>query len=84
MSDEQTTILGRKLSSASICRLNGWFRGTHLVGDEGYGPTVIEITAVGERCVLAKAISYAGVPESSPRESSWDLSCRDWEVVPRD
>lgn len=66
------------MSDAETCRKNGWTVGTRLVGDEGYGPTVIEITAVGEKCILAKAISHRGKPTKEPREASWTLTCRDW------
>ena len=62
---------------AEICRENGWKAGTMLVGDEGIGPTVIEITAVGEERVLAKIISHNGKP-SNIGEGSWALWCRDW------
>jgi hypothetical protein len=66
---------------ADICRTNRWGPGTQLVGDEGYGPTVIEITAVGERALLAVTISHNGVPEPVRRESNWTLMCRDWKVL---
>lgn len=67
-------------TSAAVCRENGWGVGTRLVGDEGYGPTVIEITAIGEGTMLAKRISQNGQPVTQ-RESSWALYCRDWKVV---
>jgi hypothetical protein len=66
--------------AASICRENGWKAGTHLVGDEGYGPTVIVITAVGEDSILARRISGNGKPVAG-YESTWTLSCRDWQEV---
>lgn len=72
---------GERLNSAELCRKNGWKAGTRLVGDEGYGPDVIEITAVGEYNILAKAISYNGKPVDSPREQSWTLQMRDWKEV---
>jgi len=65
-------------TAASVCRENGWGVGTRLVGDEGYGPTVIEITALGEGTMLAKRISHNGHPVNA-RESSWALYCRDWK-----
>jgi hypothetical protein len=68
-------------SDADVCRNNGWKVGTRLVGDEGYGPTVIELTAIGERNIMAKTISHNGKPEESPLEGNWTLSCRDWKVV---
>ena len=68
---------GEREAPADACRRNGWGPGTRLVGDEGYGPTVIEITAVGERMILAKTISHDGKPQPG-RENSWTLDCRDW------
>jgi len=64
-----------------LCRKNGWAVGTRLVGDEGYGPTVIEITAIGEDHLLAKTISHRGIPDSGRPEGSWTLSCRKWTKV---
>lgn len=70
------------MSDANVCRKNGWDVGTQLVGDEGYGPTVIEITAVGRSGILAVQLSHNGKP-SSPHfiESSWTLRARDWKPV---
>jgi hypothetical protein len=60
----------------------GWDRGTRIVGDEGYGPTIIEITAVGDRCILAKTISHNGeVPHYAGYEATWSLEFRDWRKV---
>jgi len=68
------------MSDAQRCRRNGWLPGTWLAGDEGYGVTVIEITAVGERYILAKRVSHKG--ETVNRyESLWTLSCRKWRKV---
>jgi hypothetical protein len=69
-------------SSADICRRNGWKAGTRLSGDEGYGPTVIEITAIGEEYVLAKSVSHNGQATDYPDESLWELCYRDWVEVP--
>ena len=57
-----------------VCREHGWGVGTRLVGDEGYGPTEIVITAIGNQTLLARAI-----PNGT--ESPWTLSCRDWREV---
>ena len=65
---------------AVVCREHGWGAGTRLVGDEGQGPTVIEITAVGERMILAKQIRHDGAEETSSEEGVWVLVCRDWRV----
>ncbi len=68
-------------SSAEECRQRGIKVGDRLVGDEGYGPTFIEITAIGEKRILAKAVSHDA--ETIERnEIPWTLSCRDWEKVP--
>lgn len=70
------------LSDAGICRLHGWEVGTQLVGDEGYGPTVIQLTAIGEKSILAKQIMHNGKSSSgSDYDSLWTLHCRDWTVV---
>ena len=68
--------------AAEICRERGWTAGTRLVGDEGYGLTVIEIRFVGERVILAVQVSHNGVPACYSDERSWGLSARDWQVVP--
>ncbi len=68
-------------SSAEECRQRGIKVGDRLVGDEGYGPTIIEISAIGEKSILAKAVSHNGEPIDRD-ESCWTLSCRDWEKVP--
>lgn len=75
------TTLNDPREPAEICRERGWVLGTRLVGDEGYGPTVIEITAVGERSILAKTVRHNGQP-SIAGEGNWCLWCRDWHVVP--
>lgn len=63
---------------ADTCRRNGWDVGTRLVGDEGYGPTVIRVTAIGESHILAVRESHKGEPEKHPREGLWTLDCREW------
>lgn len=68
-------------NSAEECRQRGFKVGDLLAGDEGYGVTVIRITAIGVRSILAERISHAGKPLGSEYESLWSLSCRDWEKV---
>jgi hypothetical protein len=75
------TTQGDHRPAADVCRAHGWAAGTRLVGDEGNGPTIIEITAVGERMILAKVVTTRGVPEAWAREAVWTLECRDWRVV---
>lgn len=58
-------------SSADYARRRGWVAGTRLVGDEGYGPTTITITAVGRDGILA-------IADGRRYESSWTLRHRDW------
>lgn len=65
-----------------ICQRNDWKAGTRLVGDEGYGPTVIEIVFISQQTLIAKAISHNGEAESHPMERTWTLACRDWAEVP--
>ena len=67
---------------AETCRLNGWSVGTRLEGDEGYGPSVIQITAVGEQTILARRISHGGEPVRES-EATWTLECREWTEVDR-
>lgn len=74
------TTLGDPGSAAGICRVRGWGPGTRLAGDEGYGETVIQITAVGSRSVLAEVLTHKGEP-ARRGESTWDLSFRDWREV---
>jgi hypothetical protein len=38
------------------------------------------LTAIGEKCLLAKQISRNGKP-APLGENLWKLSCRDWEKV---
>jgi hypothetical protein len=68
-------------TDAETCALNGWGAGTRLVGDEGYGPTTIRITAVGERSVLAVAENRRGKRLHDEREQAWTLECREWREV---
>jgi len=66
------------MTDADLCRKREWPPGTRLIGDEGFGPTVIEITAVGETNVLAKKISHGGVADVDD-EALWTLKYRDWK-----
>ncbi len=47
-----------------------------LEGDEGYGPTRIVLTAVGEDNVLARQVN-----EPRRFENMWTLACRPWVLV---
>ncbi len=70
------------MTDAELCRSREWGPGTRLVGDEGYGPSVIEITAVGVDRILAREVSHNGKPAVYD-EATWTLSCRDWREVPK-
>ena len=65
---------------AVICRERGWGPGTLLAGDEGYGVTVIEVTALGRSGILARTVAHDGTATDGD-ESSWTLDCRDWHPV---
>jgi hypothetical protein len=69
------------MNAADTCRLNGWQSEDVLEGDEGNGPTRIKITAIGEDCILARAIMQSGVPIHDGYESPWTLAYRDWKKV---
>jgi hypothetical protein len=68
------------MSDADVCRKNGWGPGTYLQGDEGHGPEIILITAVGEASILAKLVYTKGKRIAWP-EGSWTLALRDWKQV---
>lgn len=68
-------------NEADTCRRLGWAPGTLLEGDEGYGPSIIRITALGESHILARRVRDNGKPVSD-REGLWTLSCRDWKRIP--
>lgn len=60
-------------NTADYCRRMKYQPGTHLTGDEGYGPLTLVITAVGEQTILAYNL------ETPNLESSWDLHTRPWK-----
>jgi len=78
------------LNDAALCRKNRWVVGTRLRGVEGSGDwwcaTTIEITAIGERSVLAKAVGQIDSSGKVDRndlghENSWTLQHRNWRKV---
>lgn len=75
------TTLGDTRPAAEVCRANGWGPGTRLAGDDGWGETVIEITAVGDKSVMARKVSQGGRPTPTP-EGVWKLHLREREVAP--
>lgn len=76
--NESTRNLSLRMTPAQVCQEKGWAVGTRIKGDEGYGETVIQITAIGEKRVLARQISHKGQPQAE-REATWTLAHRDWE-----
>nr|WP_244625628.1 hypothetical protein [Methylobacterium mesophilicum] len=52
--------------------------GTRLIGDAGLGPTVICITALGTRVMLARMISHDGAPVAYCDAQAWSLGAREW------
>lgn len=70
-------------TEAETCRLNGWSVGTLLVGDEGFGPETICITAIGQEKILAKRIiNHEGLAVDG-YETTWTLKLREWRQVPQ-
>jgi hypothetical protein len=67
-------------TAASTCALNGWTVGTVLVGDEGYGPEKIVITAIGEEHILARQIVDWRGDVVRSTERLWVLH-RNWKKV---
>lgn len=65
-------------NSADYCRRKGWAPGTKITGNEGYGPTVEKITAIGEETVLTKTLHKDG---SCSSEHIWTHTCRKWEKI---
>ena len=66
------------MTCAEKCRANGWGPGTLLVGDEGHGPTIIKLTAIGEHSILARTVSHNGKAVRAS-EAPWTLDARDWK-----
>ena len=73
----------RGQTDTETCRLNGWGVGTTLIGDEGYGPSTIRISAIGVELVLAVCLSHPGMLDCG-EERMWTLHCREWEKVSTD
>lgn len=80
-STASTIELSKTMNPAEVARAKGWSEGTRIVGDEGHGPTVIEITEMTRSRLFAKRISHDGEPANSDRDNSWVLYCRDWTEV---
>ncbi len=74
LDERKAATHGNWQRDVEICHINGWKVGTRLIGDEGYGPEVIEITAIGREHLMA-------VCDQHGNEGNWTLSCRDWHPV---
>lgn len=68
---------GGAVTDADKCRRNGWTVGDRLIGVDGQGTDVIEITAIGRENVLAVPISGPAA-DARRSESLWSLRYRDW------
>lgn len=68
----------RGKTDAETCRINGWHAGTVLIGDEGYGPEKIKITAIGESAILARTIETGKGVAVDGSEGLWTLVYREW------
>jgi hypothetical protein len=67
----------RGRTDRETCELNGWKVGTRLVGDEGYGPTVIRIVYMDDDTMIARQESHNGEPIGG-KAAAWTLTCREW------
>jgi hypothetical protein len=48
------------------------------IGDAGFGPTIIQITGLGERVMLAKMISHGCLAVGHHDAQAWSLGLREW------
>jgi len=76
-----TKELSKGSYPATVCRTLGWTVGMRIRGNEGRGETVIELTAIGQKRILAKVISHNGEPRNDPHEATWTLANREWEAT---
>jgi hypothetical protein len=71
-------------TNASICKENGWVVGDVLEGTEffreGQETCQIQITAIGEKMILAKRVWSTSGNHTSD-EGLWTLSHREWKKV---
>ena len=69
---------GSRLSSAELCRLNGWRKGDIIFGSEYGRGAYLQLTAIGESEILVKDAFASG-----GEESDWTLECRNWRRLNR-
>lgn len=65
------------MTSAELCRANGWVVGDVLEADWIYGPTRVQLTAIGEELILGRLCGK----ESKPPESAFFLGGIEWHKV---
>jgi hypothetical protein len=66
-------------SCADFCREMNWGVGQQLIGDDEFGSKTIQITAIGERCILAKEVF--GTDADALSETSVNLAERSWTAL---
>jgi len=71
----------RGQTETETCLLNGWVAGTVLIGDEGFGPEKIKITAIGEEAILARTIETGKGDAVDRSEGLWTLAHREWSAA---
>lgn len=69
------------MTDVELLRALGGKVGSKLIGDEGHGPEVIQITAVGEEKLLAKVVRNAKGKPIERYEGVWTLAFRDWALL---
>lgn len=82
LSTPQVPTFNSGMASADLCRMNNWTPGTKLAGDEGFGVTIIRVTALGEKNILAERELSNGKTPAWRYESVQNLHDRDWRKVP--
>lgn len=71
-------------SDYEICQKNGWDVGTRLVGDEGWGPDVIEIRYLSPSIVVCRLVLPHNPNHPKGSDAPWTLQCRNWQKVEND
>ena len=79
MTDTSEGVIGGT-DAAATCLAQGWGVGTLLAGDDGYGETVLRLTAMGESIVVARCVCLQGRRVERP-EAAWSLQYRPWREV---
>jgi len=69
------------MTDVEILNSLGGKLGSKLIGDEGFGPEIIVITAIGEENVLARRLTDTNGNLVNVPESFWTLHYRDWKLL---